>query len=89
MKVLEIIHMQSGAGSIASLSDQIRESLLGADERSRIVAIYRRHGLVNDLAIHIQYIGRSKAAKQSELGLRLAAALREYGIVEHTVWTEM
>jgi hypothetical protein len=89
MKVLEIIHLQSGAGSITSLSDRIRESLRGADEQSRIVAIYRRDGVVNDLAIHIQYIGRSKAAKQSELGLRLAAALREYGIVEHTLWTEV
>jgi hypothetical protein len=89
MKILEIIQLQSGADSITLLGDQIRESLRGADERSRIVAIYRRHGLVNDLAIHIQYIGRSKAAKQTELGLRLAAALREYGIVEHTLWTEI
>jgi adenosylmethionine-8-amino-7-oxononanoate aminotransferase len=89
MKVLEIIHLQSGAGSITSLSDQVRESLQRADERSRIVAIYRRDGLVNDLAIHIQYTSRSKAAKQTELGLRLAAALREYGIVEHTRWTEI
>jgi hypothetical protein len=89
MKILEIIQLQSGADSITLLSDQIRESLRGADERSRIVAIYRRDGVVNDLAIHIQYIGRSKAAKQTELGLRLAAALREYGIVEHTLWTEI
>lgn len=89
MKVLEIIHLQSGAGSIPLLSDQVRASLRRADERSRTVAIYRRDGVVNDLAVHIQYTGRSKSAKQTELGLRLAAALREYGIVEHTVWTEI
>lgn len=87
MKVLEIIHLQSGADSIASLIDQIRASLPGADERSKTVTIYRRDGLANELAIHIQHADRSAAVKQTELGLRLAAALREYGIVEHTLWT--
>ena len=89
MKTLEIIHLQSGTGSMASLSDRIRESLQGADGRSQIVTIYRRDGLANDLAIHLQHTGRSTAVKPTELGLRLAAALREYGIVEYTLWREM
>ena len=89
MKTLEIIHLQSGTGSMASLGDQIRESLRGADERPEIVTVYRRDGLANDLAIHLQHPDRSAAAKPTELGLRLAAALREHGIVEHTLWTEM
>lgn len=89
MKVLESIHLQSGKGSMASLSDRIRESLRGADQRSQIVTIYRRDGLANDLVIHIQHAGRSIVVKPTELGLRLAAALREYGIVEYTLWREM
>lgn len=74
---------------MAPLSDQVSASLRGAAERSGIVTIYRRHGLVNDLAIHIQHAGRSEAAKPTELGLRLAAALREHGLVEHTLWQEL
>jgi hypothetical protein len=45
--------------------------------------------VINDVAIHLSREADTGQAERSATGLRIAAALRENGIVEHTVWTEM
>ena len=65
------------------------ESVKAAREHLEVVAVYRRNGLETDLAVHIHSHGEPDAAGQSDLGLRLASALRVHGLVEHTVWEEI
>ena len=50
------------------------------------VRIYHHATVTTDLAIHLRPGG--SGACTSDLGLLLAAALREHGMLEHTVWIE-
>lgn len=89
MKTLEIIHVRSAGTSLDILSDQIDKSIRGVDDQTEEVSIYRRDGLVTDLAIHIQRTSLSDGEEKSELGLRLASALRAHGSVKHTLWKDL
>ena len=88
MKRLEIVHLRSSGEALESLKDRIRDSVGQAGDERRVVTLYRRRGLETDLAVHILDAGTS-GRRASELALRLASALRAYGLVEHTVWEEL
>jgi len=83
MNTLEIIHLRSSGEPLEALADRIRESIWAEGRESRVATLYRRHGLDTDVAIHIRGDG------PSTLAAHLALALREYGLVEHTVWEEI
>lgn len=89
MSRLEIIHLRLSGRVLTELARQIHESVRAVAESSDRVAIYRRDGLETDVAIHIHRRGESEGAGPSALGLHLAAALREHGMVEHTLWDEL
>jgi len=47
------------------------------------------HGTVStDVAIHLQLEPGTSDRRLTELGLRLANALKAYGMVEHNTWLE-
>lgn len=87
MRRLEIIHLRLGGNAQASLIENIRKSILMRTEK-HTVRLYTNASVSTDLSIHIQPKTRSKQKSYSDLGLRLAAALREFGMVKHTVWIE-
>jgi hypothetical protein len=43
---------------------------------------------MNRLEIIHLHVGPGEGSQHSDLGSHLARALREYGMVEHTVWIE-
>ncbi len=86
MKTLEIIQLRSTIYSIDSLNTAISESIKAKGEPSESVSIFRRDGLETDLAVHIHRSEASGEGGPSELGVRLASALKDYGLVEHTLW---
>jgi hypothetical protein len=88
MKRLEIIHLRSSGAPVDSLSDQISTSLKATPRTAENVALYRREGLETDIAIHIHHGEGRGTAGPNGLGLRLASALKAYGLVEHSVWVE-
>ncbi len=83
MSTLEIVHLRSSGEPIRSLADRIRESIWAEGNRTRVATLFRRHGLDTDVAVHIRGDG------PSTLAAHLAMALREFGLVEHTVWDEI
>ena len=89
MHRLEIIHLRLSGESVESLNDRIKTSIHPAGKDTGILTLYRRDGLDTDVAVHLHM--RVPPGKQgpSDLGCHLATALREYGLVEHTVWEEM
>ncbi len=87
MQQLESIHLRSSGESLESLGDRIRESL-GTEDENTEVTLYRREGLETDLAVHIR-LGVPGSERPSGLALRLASALRAFGIVDHTQWKEL
>lgn len=88
MKRLEIIHLRSSGKPLESLARSIRQSIGEGRSGGEVVTLYRRHGLDTDLAVHILDSGQPATRGPSRLALRLASALRAYGLVEHTLWEE-
>ena len=83
MSTLEIIHLRSSGEPLEALTDRIRESIWAEGNDNQVATLYRRHGLDTDVAVHIRGNG------PSALAAHLAIALREFGLVEHTVWDEI
>ena len=89
MSRLEIVHLRSAGEPIEFLSDQIRESIWADGKRAEVVTLYRREGLDTDIAVHIHHPETPGREEPNWFGLKLAYALRDYGLVQHTVWEEM
>lgn len=85
MKKLEIIHLRLAGNPPAALVERIHTSI-AAEDCLMEVRIYRHATLTTDLAVHL--LSGNGGACASDLGLHLAEALREHGMVEHTVWIE-
>lgn len=51
--------------------------------------LFNRELLDSDLGLHLYHNSQKVEKYGSQLGLRLAAALKEYGLVHHSVWTEL
>ena len=89
MTRLEIVHLRSYGEPLKVLSDRISNSIRTRSDTSELVAVYRRDGLVTDLAVHIQHPEVAQAGGPSRLGLQLASEFRAVGFVEHTLWREL
>jgi len=89
MKTLEIVHLRSSGEPLGPLSHRIRESIKTEREHTEAVTLYCRHGLDTDLAVHINRSGVARRQEPSRLAVQLAAALRAYGLVEHSRWEEL
>lgn len=89
MRVVEVIQLRSVSHRLETLSDQIIDALRAGDREPEFVAIYRRNGLQTDLAIHIHGCATAGTAGPSDVGVRLASALKAYGLVEHSVWEKL
>lgn len=88
MSRVEIIHLRTSGESPTVLCQQIRESVKTEGDGAELLTMYRLEGLESDLAIHIRQHQPNPEIGPSALGLRLASALRSFGLVEHTVWEE-
>lgn len=87
MKTLEIIHLRLAGDSTQTLVDAIRKSV-GSEPDPMEVRIYRHGKLETDLAVHLHRDVAMRNDRASDVGIHLASLLREYGMVEHSVWVE-
>jgi len=71
----------------ATLQDLMNDVARNAKHAS--IRVFRREKLDSDICIVLFRIGTKKKTGKSPLGLRLAAALKEAGMVHHTVWGEI
>jgi hypothetical protein len=84
---LEIIHVRHSGTPRQELMDEIRSSAAQLAHLAE-VRLYRHAVLTTDLGVHIHLDAEASDPRITELGIRLADALREHGMVEHTVWLE-
>jgi hypothetical protein len=91
IKSLEIIQLRAVDGN-----RQLLESELGrlieavvSDRENPAVVAYRRPMVDTDYCIQLTHDSSGIEASGSPLGLRLAAALKEFGMVSHSVWGEV
>jgi hypothetical protein len=87
VKRLEIIHLRLAGNAPESLIHDIRKSIFAGSETDT-VQLYFHETIPTDLSVHIRTETQTKDTHTSDLGLRLAAVLREYGLVQHTLWIE-
>ena len=87
MKTTEIIHLRLAGSGPEDLVDIIRRSIGSAPELMD-VRIYRHSKLKNDLAIHLHRETDKDKDGISDIGVRLTALLKDYGMVEHSIWTQ-
>ena len=85
MNRLEIIHLRLSGSTPSALVRKIHASIAAKGCR-REVRIYRHTTVTTDIAVHL--LSGKGGTCASDLGLLLAEALREHGMVEHTVWIE-
>jgi hypothetical protein len=81
MQNLEIIHLRS----VGSLAERVCDEIRAAVDQVKNVTVYRRDGLETDVCIHIRHSSELNG-EPSQLGHQLAAALKNYGLVEQTYW---
>lgn len=85
-KRLEIIQLRVPGKHRAGLIEDIHRSVTGV--RQLTVRLYFSATVPTDLSVHIQSVANTGAQQTSDLGVRLAAAMRDHGMVQHTVWME-
>jgi hypothetical protein len=91
MKWLEVIEFRSIGSNRELLESHLQELIHQVNQETQTEAIktYRRVMLETDVSIHLFHDSQNAEAQGSPLGLRLAASLKEFGLVNHGVWIEM
>lgn len=89
MNHLEIIEIRTAKANQEIMSEFLSTWLSQVKENESIgkVKIYKRINPGTDYSVHIELSGKVQN-KESQLGERLASALKEFGIVNHSVWIE-
>jgi hypothetical protein len=88
MTRLEVIHLRLAGTGPAGLGDEVLRAVAGR-AAPRTARVFRHATVPGDLVIHLQDQPQGGAGRPTALGVQLAAALREHGMVEHTVWIEL
>ncbi len=88
MKRLEIVHLRLFGPLPESLIPDLQESVVNQSDLVEL-RIFRGLGVAADLSIHLHINARSNDTEVTELGLRLTDALKAYGMVECTQWSEV
>ena len=95
MKWVEIISLRCPANVdirfVDGLLKEVSESDSPTDSPNHLVEVraYRHSVVETDLSIHIHWESENKETpRKSALGLRFASALRNLGLLNHSVWAE-
>lgn len=90
MRILEIIEIRSHAAGREQLRRELIQFAKEINEAGggESVRVYARTRVQSDFSIHIESTVGKTTGEGSESGLRLILALREYGLVNRSVWIE-
>ena len=83
--------MVRSAGSTGDILDTTLKELMNAvaiEAENEVIRVFRHEKLDSDICIVLFHNGKKTRTGRSLLGLNLAAALKEVGLVNHTIWTE-
>ncbi|MGA1870178.1 MAG: hypothetical protein ACMUJM_16700 [bacterium] len=91
MKWLEIIELRSAKSNLELLESQLQKLLndLEKEAKKHTITAYSRVMIDNDLSIHLIHDSKNVEKNGSSLGTHLASLLKEYGMVNHSVWVEL
>lgn len=90
MNWLEIIQVRSGHSNLKVLEEKIETMFSDMIDKikNQTIKSYSRMLVETDFCIHIFHDSKKVENRGSPLGLRLASALKNYGLVNHSIWIE-
>jgi hypothetical protein len=90
MKWLEIIELRSVTKDKSTLLSQIEQILcdLRQEFKEKDIHSYSRIQVATDYSIHLFHEEEIIEPCGSDIGLRLVTILRDYGLVNHSIWQE-
>ena len=91
MKWLEIIQLRTTERSMTKLKSQLEALINEVEEETKKQAIkaYSHIAIDTDFSVHLFHDSKKAEVNGSQLGLYLASALKEFGLVNHSIWIEM
>ena len=90
MKWLEIIELRSVGKNRKFLERDLKSLIeeLNNDTEQRTIEVYSRVAVDSDFSIHLLHDSKEADINGSPLGLQLVSSLKEYGLINHSVWIE-
>lgn len=90
MKWIEIISIRYPGNIDTRFIDELLKGVSTCDTPNHLVEIkiYHHSVVENDLSIHIYWESEPGSQNKSSLGLRLFSALKNQGLLNHSVWIE-
>ncbi len=95
MKWVEIISLRCPSNIDTRLMDELLKDVNEFDSPTDTsthlekIKIYRHSVVETDLSIHIHWKSESGIQNKSPLGLRFSSALKNLGLLNHSVWIEI
>ena len=91
MKWAELITVRSTDRSVETLTPALQELMSDVVRKygPKCIQIYHRKRIETDFCIILSHDGGSVLNYGSQLGVRITSALRAFGLVNHSVWSEM
>ncbi len=84
--------MVRSAGGNGGLADATLKELMNSvaiEAEHEVIRVFRHEKLDSDICIVLFHNEKKTRTGGSLLGLNLAAALKEVGLVNHTIWSEI
>lgn len=90
MKWIEIINLRSAGTPRESIEQKLPRSVSEVKLGKNLAAIrvYRNATLETDLSVHLLFESPRSETRPSALGQQLGSLLKEFGLVNHTIWVE-
>ena len=91
MNWLEIIEIRSSKNSKTKLKMQLKGLIneINSKAQNLVIRIYSLATIDTDFSIHLLHDSKEIEKDGSSIGLHLVSALKEFGLVSHSVWMEM
>jgi hypothetical protein len=90
MNWVEIIALRSNGNIQQSVIQELLKLGADGDERNGLTGmkIYRNAWINTDISIHLHWKSTPTELRGSAMGLRLLYTLKEFGLVNHSIWVE-
>jgi len=91
MKWIEVIQLRSAEINRNLLESKLNRLIGDADRGSnkQVIMAYSRVLIDTDFSIHLCHDSNEAKHDGSRLGVRIVNALKEFGLVNHSVWVEI
>lgn len=90
MNYLEIIELRSSNKNDQILGERLTRFIddLNKESENYSLKLYRHLTVETDWSFHVHFQSEINTTSKSQLGLWIASALEEFGLVHHSVWSE-